>query len=196
MRIKQIYTLEKLFVLPRPDAADLMIDLRGEAREFVFHRDAFAVGVEADENKLAAPVHDHIVIAIVLVLHFIPLVRVLVGLDADQRVIDAQAVVDFSPMRAITVGRVYWCVVAKIFEMFVQICTSLQLLEPVRFHPWVVWKQMLEARRAKTVVIPVTTTRVYSIYAVRAFGTASVFDTAPKAVSFALSITCAAWFRT
>lgn len=182
MRIKQIDALEELCVLPRPDAADLMIDLHGEAREFVLHRDLFAVGVEADEHELPAPVHDHIVIAIVLVLHTIPLVRFLVGLDADQRVIDAQAVVNAPPMRAITVGRVYWCVVAKIFEMFVQICTSLQLLEPVRFHPWVVWKQLLEARRAKAVVIPVTRMRVYSIYAVWAFGTAAVPKTKPPAL--------------
>jgi hypothetical protein len=120
----------------------------------------FCSRVEADEHELPAPVHDYIVIAIVLVLCTIPRVRALVGLDADQRVIDAQAVVDAPPMRAITVGRVYWCVVAKILEIFFQKCTSLQLFEAVCFYPWVVRKKSFEARRAKAVVIPVTNTRV------------------------------------
>ncbi len=160
MRIKQINTLEELCVPPRPDAVDLRIDLRGEARELIIHRDAFTVGVEADEHELPTPVHDHIVIAIVLVLDTIPRVRALVGLDADQCVIDAQAVVDAPPMRAITVVRVYWCVVAKILEMFVQICTSLQLFEAVCFYPWVVREQLFEARRAKAVVLRVNSTRV------------------------------------
>jgi hypothetical protein len=117
---------------PRPDAADLRIDLCGEARELIIHRDAFAVGVEADEHELPTPVHDHIVIAMVLVLDTIPHVRALVGLDADQRVPDAPAVVDAPPLRAIArVGRFNVFVVAKILEVFVNEGLCLRLFEAV-----------------------------------------------------------------
>jgi hypothetical protein len=71
-------------------------------------------------------------------------VRALVGLDADQRVPDAPAVVDEPPLRAIAgVGRFNAFVVAKILEVFVNEGLRLQLFEAVCFRAWVFWELAL-----------------------------------------------------
>ena len=50
--------------------------------------------------------------------------------------------------------------------MFVTTPEGKTLLEPVRFHPWVLREKVLEARRAVVVVLHVAKARVNPILAV------------------------------
>ena len=142
------------------------------------HREAFAVGVEADEHELPAPVHDHIVIAVSLVLDAVPRVRALIGLDADHRVPDTPAMVDEPPLRAIAgVGSFNAFIVTKILEVFVNEGLCLCLFEAVCLRAWIVWEKKFEARGAKVIVIRVTHARVWPCDAVRTPETSAVRDT-------------------
>jgi hypothetical protein len=118
---------------------------------------------------------EHIVIAVGLVVDAVPLVRALVGLDADHRVPNAQAVIKLSSETA-TAGliRVHVRFVGKLWKVLLNTSPRLQLFEAVRFRAWVFREKKFEACGAIVVVIRVTPARVWPCDAVRTPETAAM----------------------
>ena len=139
--------------------------------------------------------HHDVMVSVRFVLAIVPTVRMLVGLDTQQGGADDKPMVDASPHRTLAVASFHRLVMNEAFKVIVYHFPHREFLRlvVVDLALRITGKQVLEAGRAVSIVVLLTSSRVWPVYTVGASEASAVLDTL---ICFPHSTRLASLFRT